>query len=138
MEQNHYYAVTCKFGHVGRRFYVRKTVPVVARSKKEASAIARNLPRVKHDHKDAILDCVSISFDEYISLHEMCDSDPYFHVTSTQEQSRVCDLTGCLEVDEHNKVTTYVKTPRKCRVERKLRKYELELMCLDEDLDYAI
>ena len=53
-----FFRVTCKCGHVGRQFFVRVDFPVNADSGKEAAEIARFIPRVKHDHKDAILNCV--------------------------------------------------------------------------------
>ena len=49
------YEVCAKCGHVGRYNYVDKIFAVKASSGKEAAAKVRNFPRVKHDHKDAIL-----------------------------------------------------------------------------------
>ena len=50
-----YYEVTAKCGHVGKGFYIPITFPVRAKSAAEAASVTRAFPRVKHDHKDAIL-----------------------------------------------------------------------------------
>lgn len=63
-----FYKVTCKCGHVGKQYFIRISFPINADSGKEASEIARSLPRVKHDHKDAILDCKEIDYEEYLIL----------------------------------------------------------------------
>ena len=49
------FEVEAKCGHVGRKYFTLKVFPVKANSRKEAAAIVRNIPRVKHHHKDAIL-----------------------------------------------------------------------------------
>lgn len=59
-----FYRVTCKCGHVGKKHFIRIAFPVNADSGEEASEIARRIPRVKHDHKDAILDCREIDLKE--------------------------------------------------------------------------
>lgn len=50
------YAVTAKCGHTGfgPGFYIPITFIVSAESAKEAAIKARQIPRVKHHHKDAI------------------------------------------------------------------------------------
>lgn len=51
-----YYKVRAKCGHVGRNNYIIKPFFVKANDGKEAAKIVRNTPRVKHDHKYAIID----------------------------------------------------------------------------------
>ncbi len=50
-----YFIVTAKCGHVGRDNYIPIDFAVKAESASKAASYARDLPRVKHDHKDAIL-----------------------------------------------------------------------------------
>lgn len=80
------YQVTAKCGHVGKNFYVIKTFPVKASNGREAAKIARNIPRVKHHHKDAILCVDEIEVTEYEKLIQKNNSDPYFHCSNIQEQ----------------------------------------------------
>ena len=71
-----FYKVTCKCGHVGKKWFIRISFPVNAESGKEAAQIARSIPRVKHDHKDAILGCVEIDYEEYLLLQVINSKDP--------------------------------------------------------------
>ena len=80
------YKVTAKCGHVGKGHFVIKNFPVKACNGKEAAKVARNFPRVKHHHKDAIFRVVEISLEEYNDLILINNEDPYFHCTNIQEQ----------------------------------------------------
>lgn len=84
--QKHYYAVTCKCGHVGRRRYIPITFVILTENGKEASAIARNYPRVKHHNKFAILSCRRIDETEAAILMSRNDEDPYLHCKSNRDQ----------------------------------------------------
>ena len=81
-----YYSVTAKCGHVGKRYYIPIEFAIRAESAKEAARIARDMPRVKHNHKDAIQSVREISREEYIVLRQRNDSDPYLNCKSIQEQ----------------------------------------------------
>ncbi len=83
------YEVVCKCGHVGRSHYVKISFPVKAQSGKEAARIARSLPRVKHNHKDAILDVCRIDQNRYVELMERNNQDPYLHCTCIQDQNLI-------------------------------------------------
>ena len=83
---NKYYSVTAKCGHVGKRYYIPIEFAIRAESAKEAARIARDMPRVKHNHKDAIQSVREISREEYIALRQRNDSDPYLNCKSIQEQ----------------------------------------------------
>ena len=50
-----YYLVLTKAGHLGKSCYMPIWFPVEAENGREAAKIARGYPRVKRDHKDAIL-----------------------------------------------------------------------------------
>jgi len=89
MNKNNY-AVTVKFGHVGRNNYIVKTIPVKASNGKEAANIARWSARVKHHAKDAIIDVKKISNNEYEVLKTIKENDPYFHCSNIQQQREAC------------------------------------------------
>ena len=84
------YEVIAKCGHVGRNQYVLKTIPVIAASGVEAAAKIRKLPRVKHDHPDAIREVRIIDAPRYWELTKAYQDDPYFKCRSIQEQRALC------------------------------------------------
>ncbi len=97
-----FYAVETKCGHVGRRRCVIITFPIKAKSGKEAANIARRIPRVKHDHKDAILSVKHITEEEFLSLLENTNNDEYLHCKNIQEQRERCaDLNGRVIFDSY-------------------------------------
>ena len=96
---NKYFKVTCKCGHVGVKHFIRVSFPIIATCGKDAVAIARYIPRVKHDHKDAILDCREISYDEYVNLQYVNDNDPYLRCECKQEQEMITDFSSRLELE---------------------------------------
>ena len=78
-EEKNYYKVICKCGHVGRKNYVPIQFAIIAENGKEAAKIARQLPRVKHNHKDAILKVEKIDLKQFLEIKEINDSDQYLH-----------------------------------------------------------
>lgn len=80
------YEVITKCGHVGRNFYVIKSFPIRANDGREAAKIAREIPRVKHHHKDAILRVSEINEAEYMRLVSKNGMDPYFNCKCVQDQ----------------------------------------------------
>ncbi len=92
---NKYYAVKAKCGHVGRKYYLPIIFGVKAINAKEAAKIARDIPRVKHHHKDAILDVKEISYKEYVDIRKNNSEDTYLKVSSKQDQNLYC-----LNIDE--------------------------------------
>lgn len=86
---NKYYSVTAKCGHVGKRYFIPIEFAIRAESAKEAARIAREMPRVKHDHKDAIQSVLEITWEEYITLRQQNDADPYLQCKSVQEQRMI-------------------------------------------------
>jgi len=99
------YEVCAKCGHVGRKYYVEKVFAVIANSKKEAAKIARAIPRVKHDHKDAIIYVKEISKERYDEIIATNDADLYFRCKNKQEQRMIGDIDkikepGWLHEDE--------------------------------------
>ena len=118
-----YFAVEAKCGHVGRKNCIIITFPVIADNKKEAARKTRRIPRVKHDHKDAILSVKQISEDEYLSLKEKNSSDDYLRCESKQEQKILCkDLDSRVIKDTYFEEVNY-KKDRQERINYKKKKY---------------
>ena len=97
--ENKYFKVTCKCGHVGVKHYIRISFPVIAATRKGASEIARYIPRVKHDHKDAILECKEITIEKFQELQEINKHDPYLCCKCKQEQEMIEDFSDRLELE---------------------------------------
>lgn len=107
------FKVTAKCGHVGRNYFVKKEFAIKAKDGKEAAKVVRNIPRVKHHKKDAILNVVEITESEYEMIMLANSNDPYFKCTCIQEQ-RVCGDFEVFRECEHelferkeNKKTVY-------------------------------
>lgn len=52
------------------------------------------MPRVKHDYKQAILNCEEINYSEYKELQQRNANDPYLQCHSIQEQRRYPEVLG--------------------------------------------
>ena len=123
MENKKYFAVTTKCGHVGRKDYLPVTFPVVAESGKEAARLGRYIPRVKHAHKDAILDVRKISYEEYLLLVDENNNNMYLKCKNKQQQKSWClNIKDLVLEDEHKKKLCYYKEKRKERVEYQQKK----------------
>lgn len=102
------YEVGAKCGHVGRHRYTEKIFVVSAENGKEAAAKVRQIPRVKHDAKDAISYVKKIDIERLQKIIDMNAEDPYFRCHNIQEQRRTCDI----DVKEE-------ETPRDYKYEKK-------------------
>ena len=78
MKKN-YYLVETKCGHVGSFAYIPITFPVIAESGKDAARLARNIPRVKHHNKFAIINVHKVTLAEYEQQVEFNKYDPYLN-----------------------------------------------------------
>ena len=85
------FEVEIKCGHVGKNHFILKTVPVIAENKKAAAAKAKLMPRVKHDHPDAVRQVRVIDAPRYAELVKVHREDPYFQCRSIQEQRKLCN-----------------------------------------------
>ena len=85
METN-YYIVKTKCGHVGRNNYIIIDYPITASSKKEAAQNARHRPRVKHNHKDAIIEVREVDYNEYLQFKNQFRKNPYIKSSTIQQQ----------------------------------------------------
>lgn len=89
------FEAVCKCGHVGKSHYIPISFPLMAQSKKDAARIARGLPRVKHDHQDAILNVFKIDKKRYFELVETNNRNLYLRCTCIQDQNLI-DLSDRL------------------------------------------
>ncbi|MBQ7788834.1 MAG: hypothetical protein IJ398_04175 [Clostridia bacterium] len=118
------FKVTAKCGHVGKNYFVIKEFAIKAENGKEAARIVRDIPRVKHHRKDAILNVVEITETEYEMILLKNSLDPYFQCTSIQEQRLYGEMEIYVEYErkqierEENIKTVYygktlVRNPKK-------------------------
>lgn len=105
--QMKYYKVKAKCGHVRRGKYILMDFYIKAESGKDAAAIVRQKPRVKHDWKDAIESVDEISEEEYLNGKSQMRENLYFVVTNSSEQRRVN------AIDYEAVVSREVPEPRK-------------------------
>ena len=135
---NKYYKVVCKCGHVGRKFYIPIAFAVKAENGREAAFKARYIPRVKRQHKDAVLEVNELSYDEYLLLMQYNDNDPYLRCTSKQEQLKECDLDNRIIFDDHfidfKKDKEVKKAKRKERVDFLLKKRSQIIRAYNEEI----
>lgn len=120
-----HYAVTAQFGHVGRGKYLPKTIAILAESGEEAAEKVRWMPRVKHHRKDAIIDVRKISEEEYQILKEDNRNDPYFRVSSKQEQEKLCEGIEDLVIEYEKLDLRQRKIERDNKVKFKMKKNKL-------------
>ena len=88
-----YFEVTVKFGHVGKNKYYKGNIYLKAENGKEAASKARACPRVKHDHKDAILSVTELDYETFQKLWEQNENISYFSCYNVQEQRNcLCEI----------------------------------------------
>ena len=127
-----FFEVIAKCGHVGRNKYIPIKFAVEAESGKDAAAMVRRFPRVKHDHKDAILSVAKIDSTRYLEINAINDNNPYLKCKSKYEQRLIVGLDQQLEEDDYCKKVKYKK--ERC-VEYKMRKNYLKVLSdIDEML----
>ena len=137
-EEKNYYMVLAKCGHVGRAYFIPITFDLIAKNGKEAAKLVRYFPRVKHNHKDAILFVRYISFEEYLQINENNDKDPYLKCHSKREQKLIENFSKRLVLDMHNIKKTYDKNLRRERIAFKFKKEKiLKKSLCQEDYMYA-
>ncbi len=101
-----YYIITAACGHVGRGKYISVDFPVTASSVKEATKICRNIPRVKHGHKNAIIKVKTVSYFEYRDQVFSNKENPFL----TSKNKKECLMAGfcydCVEDMDNLKRST--------------------------------
>lgn len=113
-ENQRYFEVETKCGHVGRTNCVWIKFAVVANDAKDAAKKARRIGRVKHDHLDAIGYVKEIDFNSFMILKAENDADPYLHCKSKREQKQIADFESRVEPDEYNIKRKEKKHTRNC------------------------
>ena len=74
-----YFLVTAMCGHVGKLKYIPKNFAVFASNAPEASQLVKTFPRVKRHRKNAILECVEITYEQYLVQRDINRRDPYLN-----------------------------------------------------------
>ena len=87
-----YFKVIAKCGHVGKRHYIPIAYAVVAKSAHEASQAVMKYRRVKKHMKSAIISCAEISKEDYNTLKEENDNNPYLHCKVNKDEFAIADL----------------------------------------------
>ncbi len=109
-----YYEVIAKCGHVGRNRYFEGHFFVKAESVSEASQRVKVMPRVKRNHKDAILYVFKITREEFFAGAIEKNNNPYYNCNTKSVQN---------ECWEQIKDFVYPETERQMlHRERNLRK----------------
>lgn len=126
-----YFLVTTKCGHVGRSGFVPITFPIRAVNGREAAKIARCIPRVKHHHWDAIINCVEVNIEEYMIQVSINQTDPYLTVQTKREQNIIMDqILDRMVVDNHvEEIELSRKRSKKPNLFFQSKKYKTD--CID-------
>lgn len=121
-----YYLVTAKCGHVGKSKYMPIIFPVQAESGKDAARIVRQIGRVKHDHKDAILKVEKTTENSYLEQIEINNHDSYLKFSSKHEQNEYKDLINERVLDDPHSIKVIYKRKRDSVLYR-LKKYQIQM-----------
>lgn len=81
------FLVTARCGHVGQTRYIPITYPVLAKDEKEAAALVRGFPRVKHHQKLAILKVEAVAWADFQHQKDINRMDPYLRCHNRQQQA---------------------------------------------------
>ena len=117
-----YFSVETKCGHVGKLNCVWIKFAICAESAKEAAAIARQIARVKHHHKNTIKEVFEITTDEFCKLRAENDADPYLHAKNHREQLQIEGFEERIELDEYNIARKHQKSSKKESLEFRVKK----------------
>ncbi len=131
-----FYIVDAVCGHVGRDYGVIKSFAITAKDSKEAAAVCRSMPRVKHHFKYAIRNVQKVSLEKYLIQYMQNAFDPYLTSTNIQEQNLVYDQIDLVSMKDLGK-TEKRKHTSKVGYKRYINNYLLEssIDIDSEDLD---
>lgn len=121
MQNLNYYAVEAKCGHIGKGQYILITFPIKAFCAKDAAYKARYMPRVKHDHKDAIRSVKEITYETYQEIVQINNDDQYLKCKSRHEQNAI-DIENRIVDEEWKEMKKALKKEEK---EKRKKKKEL-------------
>lgn len=91
-----YFEVTAKCGHVGKHNFYEGRFFIISETGKKAAEKVRYKPRVKHDHKDAILSVKEINIQDFLQGIKSDNRNPYYKCKNIQEQRKYFD-----EIEPH-------------------------------------
>ena len=138
-----YFKVLAKCGHVGKGFYYEGAFYVKSDDAKKAAAYVRTLPRVKHDHKDAIISVEELSKKEFEAGIENRHNQAYFQcINSSEQHNHMEDIAPYLRKEEKKTFNSRGETSNKkvyCgkTLIRKPKQY-IQHYKMDYSLEYAL
>jgi hypothetical protein len=120
-----FFEVTAKCGHVGKGQYYKAKFYVKAENGKEAAAFVRTLPRVKHDHKDAIIAVGKVDYTAFKEGNTAKRLNPYFNCCNKQEQELfLTKIEGDIHYEtDAGKSERYISSDRRAKRKAVLRYY---------------
>ncbi len=107
-----FFIVDAVCGHVGREYAVIKSFAITAKDPKDAAAVCRTLPRVKHHFKYAIRDVRQVSLEQYVIQYTKNAFDPYLTARNKQEQNCIAEDLNLVSMEELGKPTEYKRTTK--------------------------
>ena len=107
-----FFIVDAVCGHVGRDYGVVKSFAITAADSKDAAAVCRTLPRVKHHFKYAIRNVRKVSLMEYVIQYTRNAFDPYLTSENVQDQNRVLDQIHKVSMENLGRKEGYKKTSK--------------------------
>lgn len=134
-----YYEVVCKGGHVGLSNYFPMHLFIAAENGREAAAIARQTPRVKHDRKDSIISVCTLPYEDYITKRHEHLRNGYYRSRSKQEMLRLCPNISEQIISEDSKSDddAYSRIPLRIRNRKKyINRYLQPYTSLAEAYDF--
>ena len=133
-----YFAVHCRCGHVGLKNYVEIVFAIMANNRKEAAKKARGFARVKHNKKDAIINCYEISHEQYDEIIKANKNDPYLKCKNIQEQRTITDFESRILRESETVVVKKSKQERKEFIKYKLKKQKQFIEALNVSMLMSI
>lgn len=118
-----YYKVEAKCGHVGKDNYILIAFPIKAENAREAAKITRNIPRVKHDWKDAIVSVSEVNYQEYKLLQLNNNDDQYLKCKNIQEQKSIVNLDERIIYQVHGEVEEKLYIWKSKKAIKNMKKY---------------
>lgn len=85
MNDKKYFVGRLMGGHVGRNYYTPIIAVTIAETRKQAAVNFRNMPRVKHHQKYAVLDIRKVNREEYYRTLESLKNHPDYTSKNIQE-----------------------------------------------------
>jgi hypothetical protein len=131
-----FFEVTAKCGHVGRGQFYTGLFYVRAEDGSAVAAIVRMMPRVKHDHKNAILAVIKVDYTAFRTGQLLHRANPYFNCHSVQEQRlRLAEIADGIQEETHSEYERRRQDDRLAKLEVLRRQYRKMNKYGDNDYD---